>query len=85
MIGDACQPDMVAGGPHGADAVRAVLMFLIYEFEVVLHGTLQALASECDVDDEPGHSTRELLCAMDRAADGHVPRDVLEKLVAGCA
>eukprot|EP00966_Prymnesium_polylepis_P331443 7387000-Prymnesium_polylepis.2 len=76
---------MVEGVPHGPEAVRGVITFLLREFHLHLPASLRLQASVCDVDGEENHSSSELLCVMTAAVDGHVPRDVLEKLVAGCA
>jgi hypothetical protein len=76
---------MVAGGPHGPDAVRGVVTFLLREFDVRLPPSMLSQASECDVDGAENHSTSELLCVMTATADGQVPRHVLEKRVRGCA
>ena len=84
-FGDACRPDMVLGGPHTPDAVRRVVLFLVFMFNPRLPPSLSSVASDCDTDLVQYHTTSELLCVMSVVVDGEVPMEVLQGLERGCA
>ena len=81
MFGDACQPGMVPGGPHGLDAVHGVVTFVLHEFELPLPASLRSRAFDCDGDGAEQHSSSELLITAAPAVDGLVLVRVLERLV----
>ena len=83
-LGDACQPMMVSGSIHSPDSVRGVLMYAMLNLGWTLPSSFATIEQRCDTDGVIGHSSAELLCALEALAPQNTERIVLEMLLQNC-